>query len=383
MTFFMPAKQPDDWRRGLADKDKHWKVGHSAYALAYSWQNAREQFPERVLHVFKNTPFEDASMLLGLPEHEVSLDGVGKGSQNDLFVLARLTTGELASITVEGKVSTDKFDPPLSKWFDGSANKIKRLDDVLNHCGLTRDIPDITRYQLIHRTAAAVKKALQFNAKYALMLVHSFSQSDEHFDEYEAFADLYGVPNVSVGQMVKLATVQGVDLYTVWVRGDHRYLQNQTPYPDTKTRKLLEMIQVLADETAEFFVRKGQGKGNISTNIFVRELNHRAKVAFGQDYSEQKICGDTNHAVDYYFEDEATIVEVALSLWTPNSEFEKDILKALMAQESYPVQRLVLIGKKGSVMKCSMPSRKSIINWAERTHNLKIDVYDIENSYGS
>lgn len=150
---------------------------------------------------------------------------------------------------------------------------------------------------------------------------------------------------------------------------------------ETKTEKLREIIQRLADKKPQFFARKGAGKGNIDTNAFVADLNKRAIDVFGKDYSEQTICGDSNHAVDYYFEDEATIVEVALSLWTSNSEFEKDILKALMAQENYPVDRLVLIGKQGSVAKCASPSRASIIDWAGRSHQLTIDVYDIENNH--
>ena len=150
-----------------------------------------------------------------------------------------------------------------------------------------------------------------------------------------------------------------------------------------KTSDLLVLIQRLADERPLFFERKGQGSGNRDTNDFVAELRKRATAKFGEDYSEQKICGDSNHAVDYYFEDEATIVEVALSLWTPNSEFEKDILKALMAQAHYPVNRLILIGKQGSCAKCAMPGRVSIINWAKQMHDLKIDVYDIENNHGS
>lgn len=149
----------------------------------------------------------------------------------------------------------------------------------------------------------------------------------------------------------------------------------------SKVERLLRIIQEIADERPNFFVRKGQGTGNVDTNRFVAELRRRARIEFGADYSEKKICGDTNHAVDYYFHDEATIVEVALSLWTPNSEFEKDVLKALMAQEQYPVKRLILIGKPGSVAKCNSPSRKSIIDWVQRTHDLQVKVHEILNHH--
>src|SRR5258708_2625052 len=113
----------------------------------------------------------------------------------------------------------------------------------------------------------------------------------------------------------------------------------------TKVDTLRKIVQAVADERARFFEIKGQGAGNYETNEFIARVRDRATGAFGQDFSEQRICGDSHHAVDFYFPDEATIVEIALGLRYPNSEFEKDVLKALMAQEHYPVERLVLIGK--------------------------------------
>ena len=44
--------------------------------------------------------------------------------------------------------------------------------------------------------------------------------------------------------------------------------------------------------------------------------------------SERRLCGDTSFAADFFFQDDATIVEIALGLINPASEFEKDILKA-------------------------------------------------------
>ena len=58
------------------------------------------------------------------------------------------------------------------------------------------------------------------------------------------------------------------------------------------------------------------------TEYFVLLLVVVSVNAFGADYSEQKVCGETSFAVDFYFPEERTIVEVALGLPNPASEFD-------------------------------------------------------------
>ncbi|MDP9194380.1 MAG: hypothetical protein M3P06_22000 [Acidobacteriota bacterium] len=76
-------------------------------------------------------------------------------------------------------------------------------------------------------------------------------------------------------------------------------------------------------------MRGRQGDGGVQWTSCVAELRR----LFGTDLAEQTICGTNKFCVDYYFRDEATIVEVAMSLRNPTSEFERDILKAIMAQD--------------------------------------------------
>ena len=175
MVFYMPTKGADDWKLGLAEPEKQWRAGYSAYALAHAWEDA-QGFPPEVEAVFAGSIFQDSEFLLALPEHKVPMPAKGADSQNDLFVLAKTTSGDLASIAVEGKVS-ETFGTTLAGWNTGSANKLERLQSILDIIGLPYDIPDTTRYQLLHRTASAMVEAQRFNAKHALMLVHSFSQS--------------------------------------------------------------------------------------------------------------------------------------------------------------------------------------------------------------
>lgn len=97
-----------------------------------------------------------------------------------------------------------------------------------------------------------------------------------------------------------------------------------------------------------------------------------------KDFSEVKLCGQTSLAVDFYFPEERTIVEVALGLPNDSSEFEKDVLKALMAIDcGHRVERMVLISRAGGERKCKEPGRAAVMQWARKAHGLAIDVYDL------
>jgi len=102
-------------------------------------------------------------------------------------------------------------------------------------------------------------------------------------------------------------------------------------------------------------------------------------AAFGEDFSEKKVCGKSSLAVDFYFPEEATIVEVALGLPNPASEFEKDVLKAIMGQEcGYAIKRLYFISRPGALKKCNQPGRTAVRKWAESKHGLSIEVHDLD-----
>ena len=114
------------------------------------------------------------------------------------------------------------------------------------------------------------------------------------------------------------------------------------------TDQILALAQQLADLRPTFFTKKGPGAGDTDTNAYMRELRAAVEKATGKDYAEKRICGDNNLAVDYYIEQEQTVIEIALSLRNPNCEFERDILKVLMAQEAgVSVKRLILLAKPG------------------------------------
>lgn len=222
---YVPTKGVWDWQALLADPIKHWKTGRSARSLAYSWE-ATSSLPSEVQELFdksQSTCFRNTEPLLAIPEHKVALPGGTRDSQNDVFVLAR-SASDLISITIEGKVS-EPFDKTLGDWSkEMSPGKAVRLDYLKEQLGLTGEIDPAIRYQLLHRTASAVIEAKKFHATKAVMIVHSFSQSDEWLEDYQAFVQLYR-KEAHVGELVHVTQVDGVDLYVGWAKGDASYLE--------------------------------------------------------------------------------------------------------------------------------------------------------------
>jgi hypothetical protein len=223
-SIYIPATYPEDWSRFLAEP-KHWKKGYSAMSLAMCWQEA-DGFPESVKTVFKqsaHTLFHDTEMLLAIPEHQVPLPGGPASSQNDIFILAK-GGGQLISITVEGKVSEPFGGKSVYDWYqDPSMGKMKRLKFLCCELDVRPDDVMDVRYQLLHRSVSAILEAQRFNAPNALMMIHSFSQTNEWFDDFAAFAKLFGVvPQINT--VHSAGNMRDINLYLCWVKGDEKYL---------------------------------------------------------------------------------------------------------------------------------------------------------------
>lgn len=143
--------------------------------------------------------------------------------------------------------------------------------------------------------------------------------------------------------------------------------------------RLLALARAIATASPDFQAVLGPGDGDRATHAFMRQLRERAAEAFGADYSERRVCGETSLAVDFYFPDEGAIVEVALGLPNPASEFEKDVLKAIVPQElGYNVDRLFFISRPGAAKKCEQPGRTAVKEWARTKHPLLIEVHELD-----
>jgi len=150
--------------------------------------------------------------------------------------------------------------------------------------------------------------------------------------------------------------------------------------PITKAEQLLLIAQRVAEATPQFFIALGQGEGNIRSNAFTAELRKRALQAFGRDYSEARLCGETSLAIDFYFADEETAVEVAGMLGAPNSEYEKDIFKCILAKDrGAKITKLVFIAKPGSAKVHNQPGRRAIARFVQRHYGIEIFLEELVN----
>jgi hypothetical protein len=217
-VIYIPSKSVDDWKQFLAQPNRQWKNGYSAKSLATCWQNANG-IPKKIKQVFwKNDgdEFKDIEMLIGIPEYKVDLPGAERGSQNDLFVLAR-TSKELFPIMVEGKVS-ESFGPLVSEWKRdmslGKQERLKYLCDLLN---LNIKNIDNIRYQLLHRTASAIITANRYHCNMAVVIIHSFSQESRSFNDYCGFLNIYSL-NAQVDVIIGPVVLNGIKVYWGWVK---------------------------------------------------------------------------------------------------------------------------------------------------------------------
>lgn len=129
----------------------------------------------------------------------------------------------LQTAAVEGKVS-ETFGPTLAEWLEvPSPGKRTRLDYLKKELSLQADLPPGIRYQLLHRLASAVIEARRFGAKYAVMVVHSFSQTLEWFGDFEAFLLLFG-SKAQPGALALLHNIGDLSVHAGWAEGDPRFL---------------------------------------------------------------------------------------------------------------------------------------------------------------
>ncbi len=217
---YIPSKGPKDWRSHLASPETQWKRGFSARTLAYCWEEA-DGFPSEIAALFETSgkaALTGSEFLLAIPEYKVPLEGHGKPSQNDVFVLAKNQASDLITIVIEGKVS-ETFGPTVGQWYEPETKgKRLRLAGLKKRLGL-EEIANHIRYQLVHRTASSVIEAERFGADIAVMIVHSFSDEDAGYDDYSEFLALFGAKAVQ-DKLVFLANINGVFLFCGWATGN-------------------------------------------------------------------------------------------------------------------------------------------------------------------
>ncbi len=219
--FFVPTTGPSDWRRLLAHPGRQWREGRSAYELAMAWEAAKEAergLPPDVARAMDAVPeLAGASLLLGLPEHQVELVGGGHASQTDLWALLR-AGDRLISLAVEAKAG-EPFDKLVAEWLKDASEgsgKPARLDQLCSLLQITHQQAEGCRYQLLHRPASAMLEAVRFGASDAVLLVQSFARSPDAFTDFSHFAQQLGA-TAREDAIVPAGERGGVRLWLGWL----------------------------------------------------------------------------------------------------------------------------------------------------------------------
>lgn len=219
---FVPTLGPADWQRLLANPEKQWRRGKSAWESAVAWEVARSSvsgIPPRIGDLLKaEATFAEAKLLVGIPEHKVALDGGHQASQTDLWALLSTSSG-LVSMAVEAKAG-ESFDAYVKDWIVGTSSKSgkpARLAQLCSMLEITEHDAHACRYQLMHRSAAAILEAIRFRASNAVLLVHAFGDNNQSsFDDYSAWASKLGV-TARPDRLQNVGQRGGVNFWIGWV----------------------------------------------------------------------------------------------------------------------------------------------------------------------
>ncbi|MCE5972435.1 hypothetical protein LZA78_02885 [Sinirhodobacter sp. WL0062] len=186
-------------------------------AAALSWEAAGGLPPE-----VSNLLGESVELLLAIPEHKVPLPGGSRESQCDVFALAK-ASNETIAIAVEAKVN-EPFGPTVGEWLENASDgKIERLRFICDLLGLNNPPPPELRYQLFHRTAAAILEAARFKTDRAAMIVQSFSPEHRWFEDFQALAALLGL-HAKPGKALIHYLPSGMPLTIGWAVGSEAFL---------------------------------------------------------------------------------------------------------------------------------------------------------------
>lgn len=209
---------PDQVRNELADPKRQWREGYSACELARSWLADPDSLPPPVKRVLDTHPrFASAELVEAFFERKVDLGTSGRSSQNDAIAYCVSPATRFVA-AVEGKVK-EKFGPLVFERTPDPSQDV-RITSLCSQLGVSPGSVLNIRYQLMHRAVSALREARRYRVNDALLLVHSFDAMDSSLSDYQAFAELMGLPRTIAlpNQVCGDREIDGIRFHMAWVR---------------------------------------------------------------------------------------------------------------------------------------------------------------------
>jgi hypothetical protein len=126
------------------------------------------------------------------------------------------------------------------------------------------------------------------------------------------------------------------------------------------------------------FKLRRAGAGTPFVNEVINHLKFLVAQEFGSGVVNQFLSKANRQTVDFWLEDEHTIVEVEFNILTLPPILEKEVFKALLAKDAgIDVRQLVLIGDPGAALLSHAPTPASIIEWVARQHQIRVQIWDL------
>ena len=146
--------------------------------------------------------------------------------------------------------------------------------------------------------------------------------------------------------------------------------------------KTTKRIFELAQETAkayELFNARRMGSGDVYTREVVDHLKFLVIEEFGPGVANQFLSRESRLSVDFWVEQEQTIIVLEFSMVSSWPLLEKEAFKALLAKDAgKDVRNLVLIGDPGSVRRHQSPAAQAVIEWLERMYQIRVQIWELK-----
>ena len=144
-----------------------------------------------------------------------------------------------------------------------------------------------------------------------------------------------------------------------------------------KAQRIFKLAQEGADAYRMFKLRRA-GAGTPFVNEVINHLKFLVAQEFGSDVVNRFLSTANRQAVDFWLDDEHTIIEMEFDILTSPPVLEKQVFKALLAKDAgNDVRQLVLIGDPGAALLSHAPTPSSIIEWVERRHQIRVQIWDL------
>ncbi len=146
----------------------------------------------------------------------------------------------------------------------------------------------------------------------------------------------------------------------------------------SKAERIFQLAQEGADAYRMFKARRA-GAGTPYVNEVINHLKFLVAQELGTGAVNQFLSKEARQSVDFWLEDEQTIIEMEFDILSSPPVLEKQVFKALLAKDGgNDVRHLILISDPGSALLSQAPTPASIINWVERRHQLRVQIWELK-----